>query len=624
MDRPILFICHSLGGIVFKKALLLANEMREKNKHLVHDSCRIGVVFMGTPHDRVPASVPSPGLFSRLPFTSSARPNPHRHNEATKVLQNLVSQFCGQVDRLAFVISMYSMEYPAVMNLGRVEEQLAVYTKIDEMCKFATTQNGDYKVIIAKMEKLMKGWLQNEGQAFADTASPPPSRETHSSSTGRPSTSRSSSSAPTIGSHRSLQGSRPCTPAGGTLQVSGDHVVFSQSSHPYTRSLSDHQSSKQPQSYSQPTPGRSGAQYDVLAAQASHTSVQNHSGATSFRFAATAPDTRRDGPRAISQISHVNNARPMAPNVAPRPQHPYQVRPEINFDTRTTSSSVVLDAAGRITPESHEISPNYQRPNSTQHRISREEERIQIQMQVARDYYSNGRYMQAFDFYMSVDTRLTKVLDHLTSGPTRDNSLSAITAINRKRMIVHDRLARCCLARYDKYRDLAASSPVPSLYSDSAVSDSAADHRGPIALLDLPDMQAIISQGSELNRTSQTFLQLIYGVETETATGLEYWMLRTTELALGIAQTELDKQIPAGGSLDRASYLYFMHEFGLGEAALVPIAAGEEDSGNGTHTDGWATMAGDILRYIKAVKDRKLVGGTSLVGLERWNSVWTV
>jgi triacylglycerol esterase/lipase EstA (alpha/beta hydrolase family) len=46
--RPILFVCHSLGGVVFKQALVLASSNRDHYGDLLK-SIR-GVVFMGTPH----------------------------------------------------------------------------------------------------------------------------------------------------------------------------------------------------------------------------------------------------------------------------------------------------------------------------------------------------------------------------------------------------------------------------------------------------------------------------------------------------------------------------------------------------------------------------------------------
>ena len=46
--RPILFICHSLGGIVVKRAIILAHEDSD-TYHDLQDAVK-GVVFMGTPH----------------------------------------------------------------------------------------------------------------------------------------------------------------------------------------------------------------------------------------------------------------------------------------------------------------------------------------------------------------------------------------------------------------------------------------------------------------------------------------------------------------------------------------------------------------------------------------------
>ena len=48
VTRPILFICHSLGGIVFKKAMIIAHERSERYWAISRDT--YGVLFMGTPH----------------------------------------------------------------------------------------------------------------------------------------------------------------------------------------------------------------------------------------------------------------------------------------------------------------------------------------------------------------------------------------------------------------------------------------------------------------------------------------------------------------------------------------------------------------------------------------------
>jgi protein SERAC1 len=46
--RPMFFICHSLGGILFKQALNLAHQCPEDYQDMLEKFT--GVVFMGTPH----------------------------------------------------------------------------------------------------------------------------------------------------------------------------------------------------------------------------------------------------------------------------------------------------------------------------------------------------------------------------------------------------------------------------------------------------------------------------------------------------------------------------------------------------------------------------------------------
>jgi pimeloyl-ACP methyl ester carboxylesterase len=51
--RPIIFVGHSLGGLVIKEALIRASEYLSNNQHVdlgAIYSCTKGVVFLGTPH----------------------------------------------------------------------------------------------------------------------------------------------------------------------------------------------------------------------------------------------------------------------------------------------------------------------------------------------------------------------------------------------------------------------------------------------------------------------------------------------------------------------------------------------------------------------------------------------
>ena len=48
-ERPLIFVAHSLGGIVCKDALLLSKNSRESHLRSVSDST-FAIAFMGTPH----------------------------------------------------------------------------------------------------------------------------------------------------------------------------------------------------------------------------------------------------------------------------------------------------------------------------------------------------------------------------------------------------------------------------------------------------------------------------------------------------------------------------------------------------------------------------------------------
>ncbi|KAL6409280.1 hypothetical protein AUP68_05652 [Ilyonectria robusta] len=48
-DRPIIFVCHSLGGLVCEDALIRSNERPEAQlRNIIH--CTRGIIFLGTPH----------------------------------------------------------------------------------------------------------------------------------------------------------------------------------------------------------------------------------------------------------------------------------------------------------------------------------------------------------------------------------------------------------------------------------------------------------------------------------------------------------------------------------------------------------------------------------------------
>ncbi|KAF5535202.1 ankyrin repeat [Fusarium phyllophilum] len=59
IKRPIIFICHSMGGLVVKKAIILAHEQQQTYTAMAES--KIGIVFLATPHRG--SSLATPGQF---------------------------------------------------------------------------------------------------------------------------------------------------------------------------------------------------------------------------------------------------------------------------------------------------------------------------------------------------------------------------------------------------------------------------------------------------------------------------------------------------------------------------------------------------------------------------------
>ena len=80
-ERPIIFMCHSLGGVVVKEALVRASMAIPKNKkHLkAIQICTKGIIFFGTPHQstqetslgKIIGHLASIALSRERPLTSS-------------------------------------------------------------------------------------------------------------------------------------------------------------------------------------------------------------------------------------------------------------------------------------------------------------------------------------------------------------------------------------------------------------------------------------------------------------------------------------------------------------------------------------------------------------------------
>ncbi|KAK0611365.1 Alpha/Beta hydrolase protein [Immersiella caudata] len=183
--RSIIFICHSLGGIVCKQALVFAHEDDATYGGVLKSVT--GVVFLGTPHRGSSAAtlgsvvgtiVNLPGLPAksvRTDLLDYLKPG-------SRQLQDLAISVRNRLANLT-VVSFYESEaqYPlpsvivdqasAVLNIPR-EDIISLPANHRDLCRFPG-ETGAYKAVSAAVRRIAK--------ASTWRISPPNRRSTHSS-----------------------------------------------------------------------------------------------------------------------------------------------------------------------------------------------------------------------------------------------------------------------------------------------------------------------------------------------------------------------------------------------------------------------------------------------------------
>ncbi|KAH8747004.1 ankyrin repeat protein [Hyaloscypha finlandica] len=163
-QRPIIFICHSLGGIVAKKAIIRAHE---KSLYQTTLDAIKGIAFFGTPH-RGSALADWSTLASNILRAASFGVNTQTQlskdlKKNSKVLQEISKSFVERAKDLQLV-SFYETEKMDFMNCRVVEEESAVLGFPDEV---AIPIKGDHRTICRfeahDEQKYRKVWtnLQN-------------------------------------------------------------------------------------------------------------------------------------------------------------------------------------------------------------------------------------------------------------------------------------------------------------------------------------------------------------------------------------------------------------------------------------------------------------------------------
>ena len=101
-QRPILFICHSLGGIILKAALVKA---REKNRYEWVSPIPKAVAFFGTPHKGSRLADDLYWIAMMLPLASKRWPKLLK--DRSEELEALSDSFADRADELVYIVSFF-------------------------------------------------------------------------------------------------------------------------------------------------------------------------------------------------------------------------------------------------------------------------------------------------------------------------------------------------------------------------------------------------------------------------------------------------------------------------------------------------------------------------------------
>ncbi|KAH6847423.1 hypothetical protein B0I37DRAFT_397614, partial [Chaetomium sp. MPI-CAGE-AT-0009] len=169
IHRPILFVAHSLGGIIVKQALRRSRGPTSANTHL-HNifEATVGVLFFGTPHRGAdPRNLCHHILTASAPFLGF-RVNPQIVNTlmpGAELLQDLRNEFSTMCHEKKWHIVSFQEEYGLKMLFSRkvvddqssclddpiIETKRHISSNHMDMCRFSGLQDPEYAKVAAAM-----------------------------------------------------------------------------------------------------------------------------------------------------------------------------------------------------------------------------------------------------------------------------------------------------------------------------------------------------------------------------------------------------------------------------------------------------------------------------------------
>lgn len=166
--RPLIFVAHSMGGLISKMAVLMSRNEEEIDYHDVFDSL-VGIIFMGTPHRGSWmadwAAIPASALDLVVPTnTKKLREILTTDNQLLEAIQeDFLSMLREQLgERRKIEIMCFFEELPIYKGLRVVERHSAtlegyndasIYANHSNMVKFASKNDGGFQRVSGELRR---------------------------------------------------------------------------------------------------------------------------------------------------------------------------------------------------------------------------------------------------------------------------------------------------------------------------------------------------------------------------------------------------------------------------------------------------------------------------------------
>ncbi|KAF2469566.1 uncharacterized protein BDR25DRAFT_343591 [Lindgomyces ingoldianus] len=173
-ERPLIFVCHSMGGIVLKKAFIIARLSSEGEYPFMRQSVK-GIIFMGTPHQgseavkwpQLLANLVDFGLYFGSSWTGKTRKDLLEDlAKDSKPLELMATEFVNQIGEIQIVSCVEQRATPplsseivcrqsALLNLPG--ERIIMMDGCDHrtMCQFPNVLDRNYRRIRSEIKELL-------------------------------------------------------------------------------------------------------------------------------------------------------------------------------------------------------------------------------------------------------------------------------------------------------------------------------------------------------------------------------------------------------------------------------------------------------------------------------------